>query len=183
MQRAQPKRFVCAVLLLFAASSPALTQEPTLKNAIPPELQPLIRMIGVWEVTAKCRYSPDAPVFKGRSIESVYWAESHQFIISDKRGSTPGGWGSQLQVTTWDPIHKNFQLIELTPGRGSTNMVMTVDGDVAKIIGTRTDSGHTTQFWLTSKYVSPTESHFRSECSVDDGPKWLFSEGIAKKVK
>jgi hypothetical protein len=169
--------------LLVVSSQAYLAQEPSLKRTPPPELDALAWMIGVWETTAKCRFTPDAPVFEGKSVESIYWSESHQFLISDMRGLTPGGWANQLQVTTWDPLGKQFQMTDLTPGGDSYRMTMTIEGGIAKIVGSRTNDGHTTRIWVTVEHVSRTESRFRSECSVDDGPKWVFSEGVSKKVR
>ena len=139
-------------------------------------------MIGVWETTAKCRFTPGAPVFEGKSIATIYWSKSRQFLISDQRGLTPGGWVNTLQVTAWDPINKHYQIIELVPGGSSNQMVMTIEGNHGKVTGSQINGTHITRINLTFENISPTESHFRSECSIDDGPKWLFSEGVSKKI-
>jgi len=117
-----------------------------------------------------------------KSSENVYWSTSGYFLISDQRGLTPRGWVHKLQATAWDPINKRFQMIDLPPGGQSYEMTMTIEGKISKIVGSRTNAGHVTKIWVTSEEISPTQSHFRSECSVDDGPKWLFAEGDSKKV-
>jgi hypothetical protein len=88
-----------------------------------------------------------------------------------------------LQVTTWNPIKKEFQIIDLTPGGSSCEMAMTIKGNIWNVIGSQISADHITRLSLTVERVSTTESHFRSECSIDNGPKWLFSEGVSKKVK
>src|SRR5438477_5135155 len=131
-------RYYVGFITVFLVADPfRLASQGTRFGAPPPELEPLTHMIGVWETTAKCRFSPDAPIFEGKSTESAYWSESHQFVISDKRGLTPEGWINQLQITTWDPIKKRFQIIELTPGGNPSEMAMIIEGNVANVTGTR----------------------------------------------
>jgi hypothetical protein len=147
------------------------------------ELKELAPIIGVWETTAKCRFSPDGPVVECRSNENVYWSRSGKFIISDQQGLSPAGLMHKLVVTAWDPINKNFQMIDITPGGESYVMVMSLEGNTAKITGNRIGKIHSARIWMTIVYDFPDKYRFRSECSVDEGPKWVFSEGTSFKVK
>lgn len=183
MQRPNRIRIVLAGLMLveYTLACAALAQSPIEHVEPAPELRRLSGSVGVWQTTAKIRITPDSPVFEGKSIEQVYWSASGQFRISDQLGLTRGGWVSKIQITTWDPIKKQFQMIDLTPGGSSYLMTMTIEGKVSRVTGSRTSSGHTTKIWLTTEEVSKTESKFKSECSVDDGPRWIFSEGVSTK--
>jgi hypothetical protein len=156
----------------------------------PAELEKLSYGIGTWDSEVICRASPDAKEFKARAIAVVQWSANGQFLISDEWdlmpggngpwGPVPQGWLNKLVITTWNPIKKEYVLVNILAVAIETR-TMTVDGRIGTIRSETHDGSHITETVTTTEHVSDTEFKFRSECSVDHGPKWVFSEGTSKK--
>lgn len=167
-------------LALGLALATGLAQETPLVQGTPPELKRLADMIGIWDTAASYRPTPDAPAFEGRSVETTRWSANRQFLITDQLGLTRTGWEDRLLIISWDPVKKEYKLIEVNPAGENIEMTMEVKGKVQKILSYRPFEGRLIRTELTVETVSPFESKFRWECT-DQGKTWLFGEGISKK--
>jgi hypothetical protein len=152
-----------------------------------PELEALSFMTGRWVSEYSVRETPESNEFKGRGTGVTQWSPNGLFLISDQwlliksPDSPPNFWGAKLSVTTWDPIRKEYRITEVSSGLTET-MSMTLEG---KRTTTRLESRHGNHVTKTTSYgerISDTQIKVRVECSVDDGPTWVFSEGTATKV-
>jgi hypothetical protein len=147
-------------------------------------------MVGTWDTEAICRFTPDAKEFKAKKIATIEWSPNGHFLISDEwalvpgsdgpHGHVPQGWLNQLVVITWNPIKKEYTLVNIL---ANTTFSLTMDsaGPRGTVHGEINEGGHVTESWTTFERVSDTETKFKTECSVDHGPKWVFTEGTSKK--
>src|SRR5205807_8782111 len=136
--------------------------------------------IGVWDSESTCYFTPDGKEFKSRGTRTVRWSANRQFLISDEWLLMPEGWLPKIVITTWDPVKKEYRVVNVLPNATYVN-TMTIEGNTAKVWGEFNDSTRAMRVWASIEQVSPTESKFHCECSVNNGPKWLFSEGISRK--
>jgi len=147
-----------------------------------PELERLAFMVGVWDTTASYRSTPDAPIFEGRSVETVRWSPNKQFLISDQRALTPDGWKNQLVITIWNPVKKEYKLVDLISTGEVVEATMLIEGNIRKILFYSPFEDRFIRNEVTVEWVSDVEYQFRSECT-DRERTWVFCEGISKKRK
>ena len=152
-----------------------------------PELEALNFMTGRWISEYVLRETSQSKEFKGKGIGVTQWSPNGQFLISDNwllmksPDAPPNFWGAMLYVTTWDPIRKEYRITDVSPTLTST-MSMTIDGKRTMIQGETRDGDHVTKTTTVQERISDTKTRVRTECSIDDGPAWVFTEGTATKV-
>ncbi len=153
-----------------------------------PELEALNFMTGKWNSEFTLRETPELKEFKGKGIGVTQWSPNGQFLITDgwtlmppPPGFTPKAWFNKLSVTTWDPIKKEYRITEVMAGFTYTE-VMTMDRKGGTIQNETRNGDHVTKTTITFERVSDTEMKFHTECSIDDGPKWVYFEGTTRKV-
>src|SRR5687768_9579843 len=81
---------LCVLAARTSADSDAVEGRPA------PEIEKIAFTVGVWETTAKYRFTPEATVFESKSVETVQWSPNRQFLISDQRSLMPAGPMNQL---------------------------------------------------------------------------------------
>lgn len=168
------------LIVIILISTSVFGQEPPIPTGRPSVLDKLEGRVGVWDIDARVWSSPDAKEFKGKGIETVQWSPNRQFLISDQWKLLPVGWLPKLVITSWDPVKNEYRLTNVLPNATYTT-TMSVDSQTGTVVSESKDGGHITRTWTTVEHVSPTETRERCECSVDGGPKWLFSETTSIK--
>lgn len=171
---------VARVLALVFLGSGILTAEPPQPVTRPAALDQLESAVGVWDSEATCRFSPEGEQFQSKSTRVVKWSANRQFLISDEWLSMPGGWLPKVVITTWDPVKKEFKMINVLSNTSYVN-TMTIEGKFARVWGEFNDGKRVIQMWASVEQISDSETKFRCECSVENGPRWLFSEGTSRK--
>jgi hypothetical protein len=170
-----------SLLLILIISSGVFAQEPPIPTGRPSVLDRLESRVGVWDIDAKVWFSPDAQEFKGKGIERVQWSPNRQFLISDQWMLLPVGWLPKLVITSWDPLKNEYRQTNVLPNATYTTIMGL--NKTGTVLSETKDRGHITRTWTTVEQVSSTETRERCECSVDGGPKWLFSETTSIKRK
>ena len=170
--------YVALSMCVLAVRASADTD--TVEGRPPPEIAKIAFTVGVWDTTVKYRFTPDAPVFNGKSVETVQWSTNRQFLISDQRSFMPTGWMNKLVITTWDPAKKEYKLVDVMPDGEVTEVTMTVDGNRRSMLYYRPFEGRLIRTEIIAEYGSQTEYTFRCECT-DQGKTWFFCEGTSRK--
>ncbi len=164
--------WMCVLSTALIAEHPPTARPTALEN-----LQPLV---GVWDVKATCWFTSGSKPFEGQGVERVYWSRNRQFLISDQWMLLPAGWLPKIVTTSWNPLTNEFRLTNILPN--ATYVATMRAGDLMTTTLEESKSGeHVTRTWTTIEQISPRERRFRSECSIDRGPKWLFAEGVSVK--
>jgi hypothetical protein len=158
------------------AESAAADQSP------PPELKRLSSVVGVWDITASYRASPDAPPFNGRGLETIAWSPNSQFLISDEHILSPDGWKNELVITAWNRVKKEYRLLHVTTAGEVLEASMVVQGNTRTFLFYSPFEGRLVRNEMTVELVSDTEYRFRSVCT-DREKTWIFCEGVGKKRK
>lgn len=155
-----------------------------------PELHMLDYMVGTWDTEAVARFTPDAKEFAAKMITVIEWSPNGQFLVSDEwalypgfespAGHVPQGWLNKLIVTTWNPVKKEYSLINILAAETYT-LSMDKVGRGGTVHGETRDGDHVIETWTRFERVSDNEAKFHTDCSRDHGPKWVGSEGVSKK--
>ncbi|HEV2806786.1 MAG TPA: hypothetical protein VGW57_17820 [Chthoniobacterales bacterium] len=151
------------------------------------ELEALNFMTGRWISEYVLRETPESNAFTGKGTSVIQWSPNGQFLISDQwllvksPGPPPNFWGAKLAVTTWDPVKKEYCITEVWSG-GTQTMSMALEGKKMITRGESRKGDHVTKTTSYAERISDTQIKVRIECSIDDGPTWVFSEGTATKV-
>jgi hypothetical protein len=183
---------LAAILLVSGAAHGQIVVDdgrPPVKERSP-ELQKLNYMVGTWDTEATAHFTPDAKEFKAKMITVVRWSSSGQFLISDEwslmpasngpKGPVPQGWLNKLVVTTWNPIKREYDMVNILSNATYT-LAQDSFGEGGIAHGESRDGDHITETWTSFKRVSDTEMKFRTECSIDHGPKFVSGEGVSRK--
>ena len=155
-----------------------------------PKLQKLEYMVGTWDTEGTRREKPDDKGFKAKMITVVQWSPNGQFLIWDEwmlmpgantpKGPIPQGWLNKIVVTTWNPLKREYAMINIL-ATATYTLTQNTFGEGAIAHGETHDGDHVTETWTTFERISDTEMRFRTECSIDHGPKWISDEGVSKK--
>jgi hypothetical protein len=172
--------FVHFGLLILLVTNLTQAEESSLPTGRPAALDKLEYRVGVWDIEAKCRFSPDGKLFNGKGVETVRWSPNNQFLIADQWMLVPSGWLPKLVITSWDPMKNEFKLTNVLPNATYTT-TMNVNSTNGRTFSETKDGGHTTRTWTTIEQVSLTKMRTRTECSIDGGPVWTLAEEIAVK--
>ena len=170
---------VVGVLLWMSCSYGRADGTPSPTPA--PELERLASSVGVWDTTSRFRASPNSSPFESTSTYTVRWSESRQFLISDQRGMTPEGWTSRILVTSWNPVDRKIDVIEVSRGGSTVEMTLWFEGDIQKVLGYRHIGAQLVRTELTVEHMSPDACKFHTDCT-DQGKTWVCSEGSSKRV-
>lgn len=165
---------LCVLAARTSADSDAVESGPA------PEIEKIAFTVGVWETTAKYRFTPEASVFESKSVETVQWSPNRQFLISDQRSWMPSGSMNQLVITTWDPARKEYRLVVVMPDGKVTEGGMTVEGDHSSVLYYPRVEGRLVRAEIMYDYSSHSEYTFREE-RTDQGKTWVFCEGTSRK--
>ena len=181
------RRFLIPLFSVLLSLTPTLKagtpgEEAPSNQGPPVELQRLAAMIGIWDTKASYRSTPNASIVEGRSIETVRWSTNEHFVISDQHELTPNGWKDTLVITTWNPVKKEYKLINLTAAGEIVEATMMIEGNTRKILFYSPFENRLIRNEVTVEFVSDVEYKFRSECT-DQEKTWVFCEGISKKRK
>lgn len=181
-----------ALTLLVCSTLTALSQivydegkPPARRRSL--ELEALSFMIGRWTSEFVVRETPQSKEVKSKAIAVTQWSPNGQFLISDQwlliksLDSSPNFWGAKVSVTTWDPIKKDYHVTEVSAGLTETSS-MILEGRKITARGESRKEGHITKYRSVTERISDTEARFRTECSIDDGPTWVFMEGTASRI-
>ena len=172
-------RFVAILSCLISVLQAEVIAKPP-PTARPTALERLQPLVGVWDIEATCWFTPDSEAFESKGIEHVYWSRNRQFLISDQWILLPAGWLPKTVITSWDPLKDELRLTNILPN-ATYVAIMKVGESMATTVEESKTGGHIIRTLTTSEQISPRRRRFRSECSIDDGPKWLFAEGISVK--
>ena len=182
-----------ALLAIFVCSAITATSQIVFDDGKPPakqrspELEALNWLVGRWNSEFVVRETRESKEFKSKGNSVEQWSPNGQFLISDEwsllpgYGAMPNFWANRVEITTWDPIKKDYRITDVTAGSATTS-VMTMSGKSGIIRSEEQKGGHVTKTTMTFERVSDTEMRIRTETSVDDGPKWISMEGTAKKI-
>ena len=165
---------LCVLALRVLAALDGIEADPA------PEIQKIAATVGVWDTTAKYRFTPDAPVFESKSVETVRLSSNRQFLISDERASMPTGWMNQLVITTWDPAKKKYRLVTVMPGGKTSEIEMAVEGSHRSLLYYAQIEGRPVRAEMIVDYSSQTEYKFREE-RTDQDKVWIYCEGTSRK--
>jgi hypothetical protein len=152
-----------------------------------PELEALNFMVGRWTSEAVVRETPQSKEFKSKGTAVTQWSPNGQFLISDgwllikSPDSSPNFWAATFSVTTWDPIKKEYRVTNVSATLTETSS-MIVEGRKTTVRSESRKEGHVTRCRSVSERMSDTETRFRNECAIDDGPTWVFIEGTARRI-
>jgi hypothetical protein len=154
--------------------------DAALSNA-PPELARFEWMVGEWQTMATYRFGPELPEIKARSVQRVHWSGNKQFLISEQDSFFPLGRRSKLVITAWDETQRAYRLVDVDPIDGATELSMTVENNVRKIVYERRLSGRQIHTVLIMTQISDDEYTSRAECT-DAGKTWVYYESKSKKI-
>ena len=157
-------------------------EEPPPAMSASAELRKLAGLVGVWESTAKYRFTPKGEIFDSKSVDVITWSPNQQYLITDQRGLTPEGWKNQLIITRWNPAKKEYALVLFPPDGEIVQPTMIIEGAIRKTLYYRSFGGRLIRSEITQEDISPTEYKFRCECT-DEGASWVYCEGIARKTR
>jgi hypothetical protein len=177
--------FVCSIL---TAMSQMVFDEgkPPVKTRSP-ELEALNFTIGRWISEGIVRETPQSKEWKTKGIDVTQWSPNGQFLISDQwrliksLDSSPNFWAAKISVTTWDPIKKEYRVTEVSSPLTETSSV-TIEGRKVTARSESRKEGHLTTCRSVAERISDTETRVRTECSIDDGPTWVFMEGTSRRI-
>ncbi len=177
-------RFIAVIGCAFIAQSRevSMAEDPSRVPTPVPELRQLADSVGSWETSQRYRATPDATALESKSTENVRWSEGQQFLISEQRGLTPLGWSSRVLVTSWNPVDRQFHVVEIQEGGFTTEMTLWFEGKVQKVVGYRRFGDSLVRTELTVEHTSPDEYKFRMDCTGSSGV-WVCSEGRSKRIK
>jgi hypothetical protein len=152
-----------------------------------PELEALNFMIGRWTSEFVVRETPQSKEFRSKGIDVTQWSPNGQFLISDQwlliksLDSSPNFWAAKISVTTWDSIKKEYRVTAVSEPLTETSS-MVLNGRKITAGSESRKEGHVTKYRSVTERISDTEVRFRTECSLDDGPTWVFIEGTARRI-
>lgn len=152
-----------------------------------PELEALNFMSGRWTSECVVRDTPQSKEWKSKGICVTQWSPNGQFLISDQwlliksADSSPNFWGAKISVTTWDPIKKEYRVTEVSGGVTEISS-MILEGRKITARNESRKEGHVTKYRSVTERMSDTEARFRTECSIDDGPTWVYMEGTTSRI-
>ena len=176
---------VCSVLT--AASQIVFDEGKPPEKRRSPELEALNFMIGRWTSEFVIRDTPQSKEFKSKSVGVTQWSPNGQFLISDgwlllkSPDSSPNFWGATFSVITWDPIKKEYRVTSVSATCTETAS-MILEGKKTTVRSESLKEGHVTKNRSVTERISDTEIRFRHECSIDNGPAWVFMEGTARRI-
>jgi hypothetical protein len=187
MKRLSVHRFVlpliCVTLNLTSvlnAEVPAESEAPD--QSPPPELERISSAVGVWDITASYRSTPDARLFNGRCVETIRLSPNGRFFISDEHILSPDGWKNELVITTWNQAKKEYRLLHVNNAGDTVEASMVVQGNTRTVLFYSRFERRLVRNEMTVEFVSDAEYKFRSVCT-DREKTWIFCEGIGKKRK
>jgi hypothetical protein len=176
---------VCAVLT--ASAQIVFDDGKPPAKARSPELEALSFLTGRWESEYVIHETPQSKEWKGKGVGVAQWSANGQFLISDfwllikSPDSPPNFWGAVLTVITWDPLRKEYRGTEISATLTKTTSTV-IEGKKMTTRSESRDGDHVTKTTTYSERISDTEIKVRTECSIDGGPTWVFSEGTARKL-
>ena len=152
-----------------------------------PELEALNFMVGRWTSEFVVRETPESKEWKSKGVGVTQWSSNGQFLISDgwllikSPDSSPNFWGAKISVTTWDPLKKEYRVTEVSSPLTEIS-TMILEGKKITLRREFRKEGHVTTCRSVSEQISDTEGRVRTECSIDDGPTWVFMEGTSRRI-
>ena len=165
---------------LCVLAARAVADSDAVDGAPAPEIEKIAFTVGVWDTTAKYRFTPEATVFESKSVETVQWSPNRQFLISDQRSLMPAGPMNQLVITTWNSASKEYRLVAVMQDGQVTETGMTVEGNHRSALYYPRVDGRLVRAEMIYDYSSHTEYTFREE-RTDQGKTWIYCEGTSRK--
>ena len=95
-------------------------------------------------------------------------------------GGGRGGVGAKLIATFWDEKRRAYKMVDLDLTGEVTELSMTMENDVRKIVYYRDDAGRRIRTELTVTRLSDVEYHTQGECR-DLSKAWICYDSISKK--
>ena len=174
---------VCSILTLRSQIVQDNGNPPAKQH--PPELEAL-SAIGTWNGEFTMRETPDSKEVKGKVTFVNRWSPSGQFLISDAwlmlpRPGMPNGWLNGLEITTWDPVKKEYHVVRVMSYATTTSLV-TVEGKRSWKIAEENTTEGVNYCTTTSERVSDSQISLRTVCSRNGGAEWVFAEAVANKT-
>ena len=174
-----------AAVILLSAPSLALAQPQAEQTPKPgPEVQKLGYYVGSWEGHGETKAGPFGEAGKLSSKMTCEWFAGGFQVVCRGEETGPSGTRGFLNIKSYDEAAKAYTEYSISSfGENEYSQGGTLVGDKLTYLIAQDAGGKPTKFRYTEVHVSPDQTTYQAEVSVDGQPWAALAEGKIVKVK